>query len=245
MRWVAVCGFVLIYVTGGSWVIGQAPIDPETIARVYNERHSLVAVVISENDQSITLEDLSTGREVTVKKSADLKIDKPLSLDETARHVGLAKVVGWKINQLSDQASHRGKIIRVAQQTVYLNLGRNEGVRVGQPLFAYKNEGMIVDPDSGAELGIDRRKIAELSIIEVNDDYSKAKLMSELETDLEFGDEVRTASSPMVVGVCSIRDTDGTTTSAGATVAEEITTALVRRRVPIMERSVMDAVLSE
>ncbi|WP_231603007.1 FlgO family outer membrane protein [Neorhodopirellula pilleata] len=241
-----ICRLAFVFVTAAATPLcGQSQHDSETIARVFNKQNSLVGTIVSEDETTITVQELATGKDFTATKSADLNIQKPLSLDEAAKHVGLAQVVGWKTKQLCEQASHRGKVIRVAQQTVYMNLGRDEAMTIGLPLSVYRNEGVIVDPESGAELGVDRRKVAELHVTEVNQEYSKAKITSELETELEFGDEVCAANKPMVVGVCSIGNLDGTLTSAGSMITEDLTVALVDKGMLVVERSVMDSVLSE
>ena len=103
----------------------------------------------------------------------------------------------------------------------------------------------IKDPETGEVLGVERPKIAILTVTEVSDEFCKAQIAGELEIELEVGDEVETGSEPFVVAVCPIYHENGSLTNVGAKLGEDITTVLVQRSVPVVERTVLDTVLPE
>ncbi|HSG70326.1 MAG TPA: FlgO family outer membrane protein [Planctomycetaceae bacterium] len=70
-------------------------------------------------------------------------------------------------------------------------------------------------------------------------------MTGDLEVTLEVGDEVEKTREQVRVAVCPIYDEDGTLTNIGATMSEDITTDLVQRKVPVVERSVLGTVLPE
>jgi hypothetical protein len=74
---------------------------------------------------------------------------------------------------------------------------------------------------------------------------TKAKLLGDLETRLEIGDEVEPAVVNNLVGVLPFVNDDDEETASGKRVAEELTTGLVNREVPVVERRLLDKVLGE
>lgn len=204
-----------------------------------------VGELIADNDNAIELFDFQTNRSVTVKKSAVTRIENPITLDDAARYAGLPAVMGRKISLLSSRQAPSGKIAKVGPQVVYLTLGESSGLVAGQKVTVFRGEGDIVDPDTGKVLASERPKIAELEVTEVNESVSKARLSGDLEVKLEVGDEVEPQGSKLVVAVCPLSNDDGSTNATGNSIAEQLTGALVQRKVTVVERSVLDMVLSE
>jgi len=82
-------------------------------------------------------------------------------------------------------------------------------------------------------------------LIEVEDAFSKAKMIGELETMLQVGDTVEPAvisNSVIILPFVNERDQDLVITKR---ISEELTTGLVNRGVSVVERRLLDKVLSE
>jgi len=216
------------------------------LVRVYTSfADSRVGTLVSDDANKITIHDIKTDVDVTIEKSGKLKIDQPISLDDDAKYSGLATVVGWKLSQMAAREKPTGKVASITPQVVYVTMGEDSKVRVGQSLNVYLNNGDIIDPETGEVLGSERSRIAQLEIVEVPAKLSKAKLTSDLEVKLLVGDDVEPTKQEMVVGVCPIRNDYGSLTMVGTGLAEDITTILVQRKVSVVERSAIGAALKE
>jgi|GEM_PF-1617181 len=206
---------------------------------------AILGELIAENDKSIELFDFQANRSVSVAKTNVLRIENPVTLDDAARYAGLPAVMGRKIAQIASRQMPVGKIAKITPQIVYMTLGVSSGIKKGQHILVFRGEGDIVDPDTGNVLASERPKIAELEVTEINENISKAKMIGDFEVKLEVGDEVEPAGTPLVVAVCPLTNDDGSANATGNSIAEELTGALVQRKVKVVERSALDLVLAE
>ena len=204
-----------------------------------------VGELLNENEKTVELFDFESNRSVSLSKTSVTRIENPITLDDAARYVGLPAVMGRKISLLSERQAPTGKIAKVGPQIVYLTLGESSGVTVGQKVAVFRGEGDIVDPDTGKVLASERARIAELEISEVNQNVSKARLIGDLETKLEVGDQVEPQEAKLIVAVCPLSNDNGSANPTGNSIAEELVSALVQRKVSVVERSALDMVLTE
>jgi len=219
--------------------------EPPLIRVTTKSAKSHVGTLVKDESGRITLNDVKTGKEISIPREEVLRVTNPISLDEAARIEGLATITSWKISNMASQEAPVGKVARVTAQVVYITLGEKSGVKMGQKLDVFRNNGEIIDPDTGAVLAIERPRIAALEIVEVNSAFSKAKITNELEVTLQVGDEVEPNGQKMRVAVCPLLNEDGTLTNVGAGIAEDLTTALVQKKITVVERTVLDMVLGE
>jgi len=91
----------------------------------------------------------------------------------------------------------------------------------------------------------ERARIGQVVVTEVQDAFSKAKLVGDMEVKLNVGDEVESMPLKVSVAVVPLVDTDGKETDAGIAMAEDLTTALVSRKVKVVERNVIKSVIKE
>jgi TolB-like protein len=236
---------IAIAVVAGSFLLAAAEPDPVLVRVSTRSAKSHVGTLVSEDGEQITLKALQNGQEISIARSETLQIVKPLSLDDAARVEGLATVAGWRISQMATRETPLGKVAQVTPQVVYVTLGEKAGARVGRKLTVFRNKGEIKDPDTGVVLAVERPRIAELEVVEVNPAFSKAKIIGDLEVTLQVGDEVEPDEQKMRVAVCPLLNEDGTLTNLGAGIAEDLTTTLVQRKITVVERAVMDMVLGE
>ncbi|MHA2620363.1 MAG: CsgG/HfaB family protein [bacterium JZ-2024 1] len=66
---------------------------------------------------------------------------------------------------------------------IYINQGKNGGLKEGVILYLYSVGEEIVDPDTGAVLGQETEKIALLTVTKVEDKFSVAKIEVTLKSD--------------------------------------------------------------
>ncbi len=71
-----------------------------------------------------------------------------------------------------------GKVIAVKGSTVFINMGSLKGVNEGD-VFTIKKKGeVLIDPDTGEELGAEMTVVGTLKVVEVKEKYSKCKITS-------------------------------------------------------------------
>lgn len=203
-----------------------------------------VGQVIENGKLVVKFLDLVSNEPVEIAKSDVKEVVNPLPFDDAVKSIGLPRLLSWKIGLLAKKMSNSGKVAKVTSQVVYVTLGSSSGVRVGTMLSVYRNHGEIKDPTTGAVLGIERPMISSLVVTEVEENFSKAKINSNLEIPIQVGDEVESKVG-LVIAVCPLRNEDGELTSVGSTMSEEITTSLVQASIKVVERSVLATVLPE
>ncbi len=82
----------------------------------------------------------------------------------------------------------KGRVSLVKKGIVYVNSGKNAGMRSGTTLSVYKEGEPIVDPDTGMELGRENEKIADIKITSVQDKFSKAEVLGSPQDEIAKGD---------------------------------------------------------
>jgi len=231
-----------------SPAIAADAVKPPTLAKVTtNEGDIYVGELKQQNDTSVTIINLKTGHELKLNMSKVLRVDADVSDDAAANTVGLPTLLGWKISklQLGGAKPTVGKIARITSAVIYTNLGTPQNIKPGDRLAVFHNEGAIKDPDSGKLLGMERSRIGELQVVEVQPTYSKAKRLGDLEVKLVEGDEVELAGFKLQVAVFPPVDGSGHQTDSGDALAEQLTTKLVNDGLAIVERSRLSAVITE
>src|SRR5205814_1779432 len=138
-----------------------------------------------------------------------------------------------------------GKVTRITSAVIYTNLGTPQNIKPGDHLAVFHNEGAITDPDSHKLLGMERSRIGELELVEVQPTYSKAKRLGDLEVKMVEGDEVELAGFRLQVAIFPPVDASGHQTEGGDALAEQLTTKLVNDGQAIVERSRLAAVITE
>jgi len=95
------------------------------------------------------------------------------------------------VGRQSNNISWRGKVILVKNNIIYINAGENMGVKVGDNFSIYRKGEVLIDPDTGIELGYESEKIAEIDLIDTQEKFSKAKMLGNGEVDIIKGDIVK------------------------------------------------------
>lgn len=213
------------------------------VATKSNEIH--VGELLTQNDRSITVFDFKQDRVVEINRSSVLSEDRGISLNDAARFAGLPAVIARRIGVYFQRRKHAGKVARVGANVVYLTLNKSSGAHVNQRVAVLRGSGDIIDPDTGKVLGSAREKIAELRISEVSDGFSKARILGDVESELEIGDEVELELNQDAVAVGPFLSENGTASLAGERIAEEIFEALVNKGVATVGPAAIERSLAE
>jgi curli biogenesis system outer membrane secretion channel CsgG len=72
----------------------------------------------------------------------------------------------------------QGQIVTVKGSTVYLNCGANSGVKIGDSFNVYRPGEELIDPETGISLGSETTMIGRVQVVEVEDKFSKATVVS-------------------------------------------------------------------
>jgi Concanavalin A-like lectin/glucanases superfamily/Curli production assembly/transport component CsgG len=216
--------------------------DKADFVRVLNKSgKSYVGEYVKEDEVTIVLRDLDTGKADEFIKEKLAKVERPLGEAEAARYIGLPKLMAWKISQLAKTTPVVGKIAKIIPSVIYLNIGEASSVAPGQELTVYRSAEDVIDPDTKKVLTHERQKLAKLQVVEVGKAYSKAKMLGELEISLTVGDEVELAADKLLVAVLPIKGESGDED----VLTEQLTTTLTNKGIPVVERALLDKVLTE
>jgi len=224
----------------------NATFAESTLVRVIDAKDRIhVGILQKEIPDTIEFLDLKDGTGFKLSKADLKKLEKGVSDDVAIAGVGISALTAWRVSEIAAHTNVIGKIARISQSVVYLTLGEKSGIAVKNRLNVYRVKEEIRDPDTNKLLGTERSKVGVLEVTEVNQDFSKAKLVSELEVSLEKGDEVEETRPKMQVAVLPLRFEKAQDDESGVLIAEDLTTQLIRHNVAVLERSLIDKMLTE
>jgi len=98
----------------------------------------------------------------TIQKAAKAVVEKLTTGDYLARLGSAANPKGLV----------EGKIIKVEGNRAWINLGAEAGIKAGDKFTVFNIGDALVDPDTGAKLGADEKKIGEGAVTEVQDKFA-------------------------------------------------------------------------
>lgn len=237
-----ICTFGLLLVA-----IAASAAEPKSFVSVTDSRSKAhVGPIIEETPAEIAIRDLKEDVEFRAAKDSLKKIEKDISDEGAIRIVGIAPVVAYRVSELAGQEIPTGKVIKVSQSVVYINLGTASGAYVGQKLNVFRKSAEIRDPDTNELLGVERPKLGVLELTEIQKAYSKGRVVSESEIDLKPADEVEfQGASEARIAVLPLRTEKGERFDVSESLSEELITKLAQRKITILERSLLDRVIAE
>jgi curli biogenesis system outer membrane secretion channel CsgG len=163
----------------------------------------------------LRLVDASTGAVIEARRaeakvsqrsvSADLRAG-PMSLGKTefnrtalgkAAEQVIADVVRTVASRM-DATPWTGRIVEVGEDEVYVSGGRDVNLAVGQRFVVSAVARQLVDPATGARLGQVERRVGEIEIARVEDQFSIARPLEPM--SVSRGDIVRVASAAKPAG---------------------------------------------
>lgn len=92
----------------------------------------------------------------------------------------------------ADAIPWSAKVVTEQSGKVFINSGANDGVRVGDVFFVYRDGEALVDPDTGLKLGAIQAKVGKLQVADASVGEGKASLCTILEgSGFQRGDVVK------------------------------------------------------
>jgi hypothetical protein len=88
----------------------------------------------------------------------------------------VAKIVKKTQGMTPSAASHSGRVIKVEGNKVWINLGSNAGIKIGDEFGVFRKGEELIDPDTGQSLGADEEKVGIVVVTEVKTKYSVATI---------------------------------------------------------------------
>ncbi len=100
--------------------------------------------------------------------------------DETTIGKATKKCVDDLVNQFTKTFGNmpiEGKIMKVNADNVYVNLGKDSGITVGQTFDIMEKGEELVDPDSGESLGSEDKKVGTIKVTEIKEKFCIAEVV--------------------------------------------------------------------
>lgn len=206
-----------------------------------------VGQVIEYADDAIVIETLADGRRVSIDRTNILSKSDSVSDRTAINQIGLAPFMSWRVSQLhaSARQAATARVASVTPTLVYLNVGEQDRVKKGDRFKVFRVGEKVIDPNTGEVLGEERSEIGELEVVEVNEKFSKTRLVGDTEVAPAAGDVAEAKLVPFKVAVLPFVDERGQPTASGVVVADRITSALVGRGVPLVKRTLLTEALGK
>lgn len=108
------------------------------------------------------------------------------SIYDEALNIAVKKIVS-AINQ---QAPTEGSIVKVSGQKVYIDIGNDQGVRVGQS-FSVIREGEAITNAAGQVIGVEKTNVCTIKVTGVDGQMSITEVQGKPAVPIQQGDKVR------------------------------------------------------
>lgn len=237
---------ILLLITGVAAPAGESPALVRLLVRGQQSVTTEAGVLLADESGDLRILDLRTGRERTFQKSQIRSVTNPATEQDVAAVTGIAPLVAWFVAEALPSRPKAGQIASVDGAVAYINRGAAVGLREGERLDVFRGDGQdIVDPETGDVLGNTQRRIAQVEVTEVRDKLSKVRLAGEFEVELAIGDVVRPVVTEQAVAVLPLGRDSGQLIQGGVQLAEQITSGLAKNGVTVVERTLLEKVLSE
>ncbi len=113
-------------------------------------------------------------------KSANFQQNFDIGLANEVMHPAVEKMVAKIIGKTAGltPAAPTGRVVKVEGTKVWINLGANAGLNVGDEFEVYRQGEELIDPDTGLSLGAEEEKVGKIVVTEVKDKYSIGTVQS-------------------------------------------------------------------
>jgi curli biogenesis system outer membrane secretion channel CsgG len=113
-------------------------------------------------------------------KSMNFKQSFDYGLANEVMHPAVKKMVSKIIDKTKGMSttSHSGRIIKVEDNKVWINIGASAGAKIGDEFEVIRKGEELIDPDTGISLGSEEEKVGQVVIVEVKDKFSIATIQN-------------------------------------------------------------------
>jgi curli biogenesis system outer membrane secretion channel CsgG len=111
-------------------------------------------------------------------KSANFQQKYDYGLANEVMHPAVKKIVAKIVEKSAGMAtsSHSGRVIKVEGNKVWVNIGANAGIKIGDEFEVVRKGEKLVDPDTGLVLGSEEESVGKIVVVEVKEKYSVATI---------------------------------------------------------------------
>ncbi|OAI53001.1 hypothetical protein AYO47_05780 [Planctomyces sp. SCGC AG-212-M04] len=215
------------------------------LIRINTRQTRIVGETIDSNDAVIRLRNLKTEREESYNRADVAELITDPTDQEMSSSLTPAQILAYRASKALSGEARSGKIASVDGGSVYLNLGTNHGVKVGDQFIVYRGSMEIRDPTTNELIGVQQKKLGKIEVLEAEEKFSKAKLLDELETQLMIGDQVKPASKVRAIAILPLLSEDGSISKGSLALADELTTRMTGAGFTVVERSQLLRVFGE
>ncbi len=236
---------VLALILTDQSACSQAADGPRSLSKILTNDLMPIVGVIQESEQgTIAIFDIGARKMRSFDEEEIRSAKHDISDQEAIHTVGLPTLFAWRIQNLIPSDRVSGQIALVDFPTVFLTVGADKAVKKGDEVTVYRDSGELKDPTTGEVLGRRRRKIAMLEVTEIEERFTKAKLVGDFEVKLEVGDVVESTNGT-AIAIFPLTNERGNATKGGIGIAEKLTTRLTEFDIPVVERKKLATVLTE
>jgi len=113
-------------------------------------------------------------------KGANFQQNFNAGLANEVMHPAVEKMVVKIVNKTAGltPATPTGRVVKVEGKKVWINLGMNAGLTVGDEFEVIRKGDELIDPDTGISLGAEEEKVGKIVVTEVKDKYSIGTVQS-------------------------------------------------------------------
>ncbi len=129
----------------------------------------------------VRLVDTKTAQILLAESAEGLGMAGHGASDDTKATTALRKAIGSLVYKIIDRVANipwEGRIMQVSGEKIYINAGRNSGLKQGTLLTVYREGEELIDPTTGLRKGFEEEKIGLLLVTKLRMDYSMAMAQS-------------------------------------------------------------------
>ncbi len=97
-----------------------------------------------------------------------------------ATQITIDKAVKYISSRLKN-LPYQGRVVKVSEDVIYVSAGKKVGTSEGDVFSVYARGEELIDPDTGEILGSDEEKVGQIKIFSVQEKFSKARAVGDLE----------------------------------------------------------------
>ena len=91
----------------------------------------------------------------------------------------------------TEDIAWQGKVMKVSGDVVYITGGEDVGIENGSTFLVLKTLEELTDPDTGEVLGVETKTLGKITVVEVQEKFSKAKTVDFEPSEISRGDIVK------------------------------------------------------
>jgi len=204
----------------------------------------IIGPILSDTKKTVIIFGIKSNRSIEIDEKDILKKYAKISDEEAVKNLGLPVFLAWKIKS-AVPFKKEGLVAKVTQERVYINLGTKHGIENGMRFKVYRLGEEIKDPETGKVLGMEKRLLCQIEVVEAEEKFCKAKRLGSFEGEILKKDPVESVLPDKYIAVLPLVDLKGNRIEEGILISEQILKELVKRKISVVERSLIEKVIAE